>query len=396
LQVKQVLHKADNGSAPGPSGITARVLRQLADADITILESLTALFSVIANGHWRDDNGHAFATGGMAVLIHKKAAQDLRHAPADDEDDTDGLLAQLLGLNRQEDDAPAARTLTCGEAILKVSGLLVLQRMPSSRLAELLAPFQLGVGVKGGVEIAIMRLQRYLDEQGADPDAVVLFLDIADAFMRADRAKMLDAIYSMEELQPSWHIAHWHLSLPNPRHLPLGDGTLYTFAQSQGGPQGDPLMPLWFASLIRVLHARILQKATSAACILDDTAAAGHVSIVSDIYRDALEMAPELCGFEVNPKKTIVLSISPSPSAAVLEFVKINSLQFAHGSAAYVGGIVGSDLETMQEWVKAKARAHAPLFRLLIHPKISPQYAMQLLRAPSCRASTSCCALTLR
>jgi ribonuclease HI len=382
-QVLTSLKAADNGSAPGPSGISCRVLRQLAQADPVILECLTALFSAMANGQWRDMQGHAFATGGLSVLINKRASVDLRTAPSDGDDDdarNAAQLHQLFGLNRHADATPQLRTLTCGEAILKVTGLMVLARMPPSGLAALLAPFQLGVGTKGGVEVAIMRLQRYLEEQGADADSIVLFLDIADAFMRADRAKMLQAIFSMPELRPTWHLAHWHLSAPNPRYLPLADGSVYVFEQTQGGPQGDPLMPLWFCSLIYVLHKRILARATTAACILDDTAAAGHVSVVSRIYADAVRLAPELCGFEIKPQKTLVLSVSRDPSPAVLAFVQTNQLQFAHGHAGYVGGIVGTDIPAMQTWVKDKARSHAPLFRLLVHPLMPKKYATDLLR----------------
>ena len=54
--------------------------------------------------------------------------------------------------------------------------------------------------------------------------------------MRADRAKMLQAIFSMPELRPTWHLAHWHLSAPNLRYLPLADGSVYVFEQTQGGP----------------------------------------------------------------------------------------------------------------------------------------------------------------
>ena len=377
-QALSALKKADNGSAPGPSGVSARVLRQLAEADIVTLDALTALFSAIANGSWDDTNGHAFATGGLTVLILKRAGAALQTQP-DSAFDVP-LLSALLGLNLGADIDPLIRSLTCGEAILKISGLLVLARMPKSNLAKFLEPFQLGVGVKGGVELAIMRLQRFLEEQGADPDAIVLFLDIADAFMRADRAKMLSAIYAAPELQPSWHLAHWHLGAPNPRYLPLGDGTVYAFHQSQGGPQGDPLMPLWFCVLMHVLLARILVNVSTAACILDDTAAGGHVSTISKLYTEAVRLAPELCGFEINPKKTIVLSASPAPSQAVVDFVGINGLQFAHGSAAYVGGIVGRNKSAMSAWVVEKARAHIPFFRVLVHPDMPPDYALRLLR----------------
>jgi hypothetical protein len=123
-----------------------------------------------------------------------------------------------------------------------------------------------------------------------------------------------------------------------------------------------------------------LARATTAACILDDTAAAGHVSVVSRIYADAVRLAPELCGFEIKPQKTLVLSVSRDPSPAVLAFVKTNQLQFAHGHAGYVGGIVGTDIPAMQTWVKDKARSHAPLFRLLVHPLMPKQYATALLR----------------
>jgi hypothetical protein len=186
----------------------------------------------------------------------------------------------------------------------------------------------------------------------------------------------------MPTLWPIWRIAHWHLQRPNARHLFMSNGEWFSFLQSEGGPQGDPLMPLLFSVLISVLLKAVIDKhrVACAAAYLDDTTTVAKVQTQELVYDDMVAMAPTLCGFSINGAKTVVLSVSPSPSAAVLRFVAKHQLEFHHGSSVVVGGTVGLNKSQMSSWIVKKAQSHSGLFRLLSHPEMPPGFAMQMLR----------------
>ncbi len=165
-----------------------------------------------------------------------------------------------------------------GEILLKVSGLACLSLINKEDIVHILAPVQLGVGVKGGVKLAIHRLQAYIDQAGADPD-------ICDAFMTANRAMLLDTLFKFKELSPIWRLAHWHLGVANPRYVRMDGGKVLVLHQTEGGPQGDPRMPLLFSLLIAQLHEAVLDGSQCCpARYLDDTAFGAKIDVAADLY----------------------------------------------------------------------------------------------------------------
>jgi hypothetical protein len=293
-----------NPSAPGPSQITGHVFWQLA-TDPTILWCITSILNVICNGECLDANGHAFLTAGQAVIISKRGPFDAAdpHTFAD-AFSLSSLVQELLCFSQATERTAKPRTINCGEALMKLAGVAVLGVLPDSAVPNAAGPVQLGVGAKGGTSLVAFRFQAFLDAFAHDPDMIALLVDISDAFMRASRLKMLEALFLNRDLAPTWRLFRWHISRANPRFLRMSDGELFTFLQKEGGPQGDPLMPLMFSLLMSYLLGRVLQdRPALAAAYLDDTTLGGKVSVVRQIFIDMIKLAPVECGFEINLKR---------------------------------------------------------------------------------------------
>ena len=388
--VKDAFKKADTGAAPGPSGISGRVMRQIAEDD-DCLTYLTGILQAYVNGSLQDPEGRAMATAGMAVVIPKHGPalshQDIvRQAMEDNDDEPDivaSLVSALFDLPSANDPDTKIRTINIGEIMIKVAGIACLSLISKDAIARILAPVQLGIGVKGGVEVGIHRLQAYCDQEGADPNIVTLFLDIADAFMTADRAKMLTAVFKFEELSPIWRLAHWHLSTANPRYVRMNHRKMFILHQTVGGPQGDSLMSVLFAVVIGKLHELVLANTPCCpAGILDDTAIGAKIDVAEQIYLRYVHLAPSTIGCHVNPPKTIVLSCAKSPSPAVFAFTAKYGITLHQGATSYCGVILGAQgTEAQQsEWAVEQVCKHSQMFQLLAHPRMSSQFVHNFLR----------------
>jgi len=199
--------------------------------------------------------------------------------------------------------------------------------------------------------------------------------------MRASRFKMLRALFSKPALAPTWRLFRWHISRDNPRFLRMTDGEIFEFLQKEGGPQGDPLMPLMFSLLMAFLLDRVLaSRPALAAAYLDDTTIGGKVPVVRQIFVEMVRLAPVECGFEINLTKTVALSVHPNPSPGVLSFVREFNLDFHYGSTPLVGSIIGTDAPRMSAWLVDKVRKHETLFEVLSHSEMPPQIGHRLLR----------------
>ena len=140
-------------------------------------------------------------------------------------------------------------------------------------------------------------------------------------------------------------------------------------------------MPLMFSALIKTLHLKLKEdRAALLAAYLDDTAAAGHFSQVLAMYRAAVRLAPVVCGFEINPPKTVVFSVHPFPSPAVAEAVQAEGLAFQFEMAGSLGGVIGTDQSRMSDYLVQQVRKHDKLFAILTHPSMPAVDAIRLLR----------------
>jgi hypothetical protein len=339
--------------------------------DGLICDALTVIISTIANASCPEPLLHAFLTAGKSTLIGKK---DTVRAPTKMDDtffgDRDSAdLQALLEANTSYEAHSKFRTINVGEALLKAAGKCVLNKLLQADIATAVGPYQVGVGTPSGVERYILAMQASIEQHLEDPDHITLGLDVKDAFMKANRKKILQALFELPCMAPAWRLARWHLGAANPRFLRMTDGEILSFFQSEGGPQGDPLMPLLFSILLYVLHRRVLsgKQVDLAKAYLDDATLGGPVSICRPIFEEMARLAPLVCGFDLNPTKTVVHSTHSRPSPAVAAFVKDHHLVFEHGFTSMVGGVVGLNESAMKAWMIDQVREHALLFRVLSH-----------------------------
>ena len=153
-------------------------------------------------------------------------------------------------------------TLRC--LVAKVAGFSVVDNM-----AALLAPRQLGYGVRGGAEAAVHAARSFLSDM--DPDAARVKLDFSNAFRRDC---MLEAVCAYAPtIYPLVHSAY-----AAPTLLRWGDRTI---SSAEGVQQGDPLGPLLFCLTLHNLSLQL--KSDLCVLYLDDTTLGGSCE---DILHD--------------------------------------------------------------------------------------------------------------
>ena len=114
----------------------------------------------------------------------------------------------------------------------------VANRVVVERCMHLLAPHQVGVGVRGGSEAAVHTARAYLES--CLPDSGILKLDFKNAFNCIQRDSFLECVaLHVPELLPLLISAYSAPSL-----LSFGQ---YVIASEEGVQQGDPLGPLLFS-----------------------------------------------------------------------------------------------------------------------------------------------------
>ena len=151
--------------------------------------------------------------------------------------------ASLMALTKREGGIrPIAVGCTLRRLAAKVAGFRVRDNM-----AALLAPCQLGYGVRGGAEAAVHAARLYMQDL---QHRCVLKLDFRNAFNTLRRDKMLQAVQNFTpDLLP-----FVHGSYSSPSSLFWSDKIIQS---AEGVQQGDPLGPLPFCLTIHPLVSQL-------------------------------------------------------------------------------------------------------------------------------------------
>ena len=142
---KLVSQRAKHGSAPGFSGWTESLLLPLL-TDPELLAALTTLLEDIGAGRLYARSRNLLCTS-LLLAVRKPSG--------------------------------GVRPIAVGELFIKLSALYLLRLLPDHTLSNLFHPIQFGVGVKGGVELAVHTLQSHLEHH---PENVVLKIDFKNGF----------------------------------------------------------------------------------------------------------------------------------------------------------------------------------------------------------------------
>jgi hypothetical protein len=202
--------------------------------------------------------------------------------------------ATLISFNKKDGGIrPIAVGLTLRQLIAKMANRRALQTCSS-----LLAPRQLGVGVKGGAEAIAHAARRYL--ASIDSDKVLVKLDFANAFNSIRRDAVLEAV----ALHIPEVLAFANSAYGSATKLWFGDAEIES---AEGVQQGDPIGPLLFCLTIHDLLQNI--HCDFVAGYLDDISIGGSIesvfSAVQIIEADSLAI-----GLQLNHSKCEILGVS--------------------------------------------------------------------------------------
>jgi len=164
--------------------------------------------------------------------------------------------------------------------------------------SRLLAPFQLGVGARGGAEALVHATRRYLD--GKSEERAFVKLDFTNAFNTIRRDRVLEAVAtSCPDLLPFVSSAYG-----SPSTLWLGDKVL---SSEEGVQQGDPLGPLLFCLSIQPLLLNSGCEFVTG--YLDDLGFGDTVQRLAERI-PALETEARTFGLSLNHTKCEILGLS--------------------------------------------------------------------------------------
>ena len=268
--------------------------------------------------------------------------------------------ASLIALNKK---GGGIRPITVGSTfhrlVAKVASWAV-----KSEMSALLAPYQLGFGVKGGVEAAIHAARCYL--QHLTPGQAVIKLDFKNTFNSVRRDKMLDAVL---DLAPRiFQFVHSAYSMSS--SLFWGDRILHSM---EGVQQEDPLGPLLFCLAIHRIQVRLSSELKL--LYLDDVTLGGTFEQIERDLRVIEEESQDL-GLVLNQHKSEVICSDPSSRAPLLSLIP-DAKPVAPSAATLLGSSVG-DMCSIASTITEKTHLLRTMGLRLHH--LSAQYALLLLR----------------
>ena len=184
------------------------------------------------------------------------------------------LGSVLVGLQKVTDGVPngGVRPIAIGEAWYRLAMLCALGDAGATAGASL-APMQVGVGTKGGVDAVAHAVSTALR---ADGQSVACVLDCSNAFNTVDRNAVFSAVAArVPQLLP---VVQWAYGAATPLHVVgAAPGTSPIMSQ-RGVRQGDPLGTLLFALALQgCLEATAAaEPAVSPVAFLDDMTLVGR------------------------------------------------------------------------------------------------------------------------
>ncbi len=218
-KLREYIKSLCRGKAPGPSGWTAELL-YIVTSDNDIAEAVGYLVLDIANNE-----------------VCAEATNQLN-------------AARLIAISKPESNS--VRPIAVPEVLLKVAKQPLVSAAVKEHGRTLFPRIQLGVGVKGGTETAVIRTQLAIE---ASPSSVVLKLDFSNAFNSINRARVAEAFYAQECLTSLFGVFESSYRHPSPLLLYDKHGALQKRLQSfQGVRQGDSLGSLAFSLAVQPLY----------------------------------------------------------------------------------------------------------------------------------------------
>ena len=259
-QVAKGIKTFKAGSAPGPSGLRAEHLKIATfkvptNLTAKAIEAITKLVNVLAAGNLPEYAAPYF-TGARLFAGNKKCG--------------------------------GVRPIAVGDIIRRLVSKCFSWAL-AEKAAGLLAPFQLGVGVRGGCEALVHTVRAIMEDLDTQLDnSNVLQVDIINAFNTADRAT---AFRDVREHFPE--VARWlEATYGTQAELIWGDMVI---PSCKGFHQGDPLACLFFSVVLHPIIKRIAEEVPDLLLngwYLDDGVQVGKLADLSKVIHILLQDGP--------------------------------------------------------------------------------------------------------
>jgi hypothetical protein len=345
----KLIRQCDDGTAAGPSNLTAAHLAGLA-TDPDCLAGLIAIVQDIINGELSDAAADVI-TAAISVATDK-------------------------GGDR-------VRPLAVPEILYKLAGLVVLESI-EQHIPALFKSIQLGCGVKNGVEIAIHRTQLALELGRAGSDTVVLSLDFRNAFNERSRHIIAEALFAADPTSPLWK---FFMMAYGRRPAFMGiyqrGELIHHFLNSNGVKQGCPIAAFLYALSVQSIYTNSIagDKTLEAVAIADDFTITGPSSAVLAALRPLIEICAA-DGPTLNFTKCVALwaystnHVNYQPFRTAMAELNI---PIQYHSIPLLGSSIGLGMNRAPH-VLAAADDHQRFFSLLSHKDMPMQIALLLLR----------------
>ena len=277
-EVRQAVFSFKPGSAPGPSGLRLEHLKKMITTSDPahgrkFLNALTSFTNLLFTAGFLDRVSPFICSANLFAAKKK----DGGHRPV--------AVGETL------------RRLVSKCAAFKFTPLVV----------DTLVPSQLGVGVRGGVEIALHSVRAILDDPAIDQDDKwVLQIDFKNAFNQISREAIFKEVREVIPQLSSW-VEKAYGSQP---FLHFGSALLLSHT---GVHQGDPLASLLFALGTRQIQRQIKERVPDVKMqvwIHDDGTVVGSLPALRETY-DLVAREGNKIGLELAPSKSLIWNSEP-------------------------------------------------------------------------------------
>ena len=354
------------GSAPGPSGLRPAHLKDC--------------LQKVGKG-----SALQVALGALAQMgIEQGLPGGARHVLC---------AANLIPLRKKDN---SVRPIAVGETLRRVIGKCLLETDALKEQIQSLQPRQCGVAVKGATELVGMGLQHFVDARHADPNWVVLTVDISNAFNTINRDAILRGCAKHVPVAYNW------LSSCYQGHSPLFSQGQLILASQTGTHQGDTCGPLGFVlGLEEALEAAGRHTLEWESWYLDDGTLVGTPQEVFD-YIGRLQVALSNVGLRLNLGKcrlwgpgiqTIGDMVPRYPDGCMLDHPgrAIPVVPFVENSGITLLGVPidfpGSSHHTADHWASTVAKTKTLLDRLRLFPESQIQHVLLRYCLDACRVT---------